>query len=97
MAGNAEAPLVPLLVLVLGTGTGATLIVVGIRRWLDGEPVPLVLALISGTVAAVALVLITATDSATGPALLSGLVSGLMLANVWAARTARKRRPAPAD
>jgi len=97
MAGNADAPLVPLLVLVLGIGVGATVIVVGIRRWLDGHPVPVVLALISGVTAVVAIVLITASDSPSGPALLSGLIAGLMLANVWAVRTARKRRPAAAD
>ena len=93
MASNAEAPLVPLLVLVLGIAVGATLIVVGIRRWLDGKPFPLALALISGVSAVAALVLITATDSPTGPALLSGLIGGLMFANAWAVRTARKRRP----
>ena len=97
MAGNADAPLVPLLVLALGVGVGATVIVVGIRRWLDGHPVPVVLALIAGVTAVVAIVLITASDSPSGPALLSGLIAGLMLANVWAVRTARKRRPAAAD
>ncbi len=97
IAGNAEAPLVALLVLVLGIGVGATLIVVGVRSWLDGGPVPLVLALISGISAVVAVVLIIATDGPTGPALLSGLISGLMFANTWAVRTARKSRPAAAD
>jgi hypothetical protein len=72
MAGQAEAPLVPLLVLVAGLAIGATVIVVGITRWLDGGTVPL------------------------GLAVISGLVGGLMFANVWAVRTARKRRPAPA-
>ena len=97
MVGNAEAPLAPLLVLVCGIGVGATLIVVGIRRWLDGHPVPIVLALISGVCAVVALVLIAATAGPTGPALLSGLIGGLMFANVWAVRTARKRRPTAAN
>ena len=91
MAGNAEAPLLPFLVLVLGTGIGATLIVVGIRSWLAGGPVPLVLALISGACAVVAIVLIIANDGPAGPALLCGLVGGLMFANVWAIRTAGRR------
>lgn len=96
MVGNADEPLLPLLVLVVGTGIGATLVVVGIRRWLAGGHLPLVLALISGVSAVVAIVLITATDSPTGPALLCGLLGGLMFANVWAIRAARGRRPTPA-
>jgi hypothetical protein len=97
MAGNAAAPLVPLLVLVFGMGIGATLIVVGIHRWLDGDPVPKTLAVISAVCAVVALVLNAAIDGPTGPALLSGLFGGLMFANVWAVRTARKHRPTAAS
>jgi ABC-type Mn2+/Zn2+ transport system permease subunit len=97
MVGQAEAPLVPLLVLVAGLGIGATLIVVGVKRWLDGGTVPIMLAVISGVSAVVGVVLIGATDGPTGPALLCGLIGGLMLGNVWAVRTARKRRLAAAD
>jgi hypothetical protein len=96
MIGRAEAPLVPLLVLVTGIGIGATVIVVGIKRWLDGGTVPLALAVISGVGAVVGVVLIAATDGPVGAALLSGLIGGLMLGNVWAVRAARKRRPAAA-
>ena len=95
MAGNAESPVLPFLVLVVAIGIGATLIVVGIRGWLAGGRVPPVLALISGGCAVVGIVLIIVTDSPAGPALLCGLVSGLMFANVWAIRTARRRRPTP--
>ena len=95
MAGGADTPLLPLLALVVGVLIGATLIVVGIRRWLAGERVPLVLALISGATAIVAIVLISATDSATGPALLCGLVAGLMFANIWAVRAAEKHGETP--
>ena len=91
MAGQAEAPLVPLLVLVAGLAIGATVIVVGITRWLDGGAVPLGLAVLSGVSGVVGVVLTAATDGPVGPALLSGLVSGLMFANVWAVRTARRR------
>ena len=95
MAGDANTPLLPLLALVVGVLIGATLIVVGIRRWLAGERVPLVLALISGATAIVAIVLISATDSATGPALLCGLFAGLMFANIWAVRAADKHGETP--
>ena len=95
MVGGADTPLLPLLALVVGVLIGATLIVVGIRRWLAGERVPLVLALISGATAIVAIVLISATDSATGPALLCGLVAGLMSANIWAVRAAEKHGETP--
>ena len=98
MSGDAEAPLHPFLVLVvgIGIGIGATLIVVGILGWLAGGGVPLVLALISGVCAVAAIVLIIATDSPAGPALLCGLVAGLMFANVWAIRAAERRRPTSA-
>ena len=96
MVGKAAAPLVPLVLLVAGIAIGATLIVVGITRWLDGGNVPIALAVVSGVSAVVGVVLIAATDGPMGAALLSGLVSGLMFANVWAVRTARKRRPAAA-
>ena len=95
LAGGADTPLLPLLALVVGVLIGATLIVVGIRRWLAGERVPLVLALISGATAIVAIVLISATDSATGPALLCGLFAGLMFANMWAIRAAAKHGETP--
>ena len=95
IAGGADSPLLPLLALVVGVLIGATLIVVGIRRWLAGERVPLVLALISGATAIVAIVLISATDSATGPALLCGLFAGLMFANIWAVRAADKHGETP--
>ena len=68
MAGNAESPVLPFLVLVVAIGIGATLIVVGIRGWLAGGRVPLVLALISGGCAVVGIVLIIVTDSPAGPA-----------------------------
>lgn len=93
MIGQAsEASLLPLLVLVAGIALGATLIVVGITRWLDGGTVPFGLVVISGVSGVVGVVLTAATDGPVGPALLSGLVSGLMFANVWAVRTARRRR-----
>ena len=95
LAGGADTPLLPLLALVVGVLIGATLIVVGIRRWLAGERVPLVLALISGATAIVAIVLISATDSASGPALLCGLFAGLMFANIWAIRAAAKHGETP--
>ena len=96
MVGSSGSPLLPLLVLVVGIGIGATLIVVGIRRWLAGGHVPALLALISGMTAVVGIVLIVATDSSTGPALVCGLFAGLMFANVWAIRTAARGRPTPA-
>ena len=63
MAGNADASLLPFLVLVLGMGIGATTIVVAIRGWLAGGQVSLGLVLISGACAVVGIVLIIATDS----------------------------------
>lgn len=95
MANAANAPLPPLLALVLGVVIGGTLIVVGIRRWLAGEPIPLVLGVISGVTSIAAIVLIKATDSATGPALLCGLIAGLMFSNIWAVRAADKHGKTP--
>ncbi|MDF2145224.1 hypothetical protein [Knoellia sp. p5-6-4] len=93
MTGQAsEASLLPLLVLLAGIAIGATVIVVGITRWLDGGTVPLALAGIAGVSAVAGVVLIAAADGPLGPALLSGLVSGLLFADVWAVRTARRRR-----
>ena len=97
MVGGSGSPLLPLLALVVGVGIGATVIVVGIRRWLAGGQVPALLALISGLTAVVGIVLIVATDSATGPALMCGLFAGLMFANVWAIRAAGRGRSTPAS
>jgi hypothetical protein len=91
---NHEQPLGAALFLLLALLLGSSLIVIAMRRWLSGHTIPASLGLaglvlLFGGSVAVNMVV----GSGGFPIVASGLVSGMMLANVWAISAARANRP----
>ncbi|MFI7609360.1 hypothetical protein ACIBTV_30200 [Micromonospora sp. NPDC049366] len=85
------------LCLLFGLTVGSSLIVVGISRWLGGQPIPSGLGVVSLLIGVAGLI-VSRLFGFIGPGgtLLMGLAGGLLLANVWAIRAARRnRRPEP--
>ncbi|MGK5739262.1 hypothetical protein [Micromonospora sp. URMC 103] len=81
------------LCLLVGLAVGSSLIVIGIRRWLDGQAIPAGLGMVSLLFAVGGLTLNWKTGFVgAGGALLLGLGGGCLLANVWAIRAAGRNR-----
>ncbi|WP_123827124.1 hypothetical protein [Micromonospora globispora] len=91
---NHDQPVGAALFLLLALLLGSSLIVIAGRRWLSGHalPAPLGLAglvlLIGGSV-----VVNLVVGSGGFPIVASGIVAGMLLANVWAVNAARANRP----
>jgi hypothetical protein len=93
VAVNHERPLAAGLFLLASLIVGASLIVISIRRWLSGQSIPWWLGLVGGIAAIAGSIVAEIVTGSNGfPVVASGTVSGMLLANVWAIRTARENR-----
>ena len=86
------------LFLLLALLLGSSLIVIAIRRWLSGHVIPASLGL-AGVLLLVAGTIVVNLVVGSGGFLIvaSGLVAGMLVANVWAIRAARANRSSSPD
>jgi hypothetical protein len=96
VAVNHDRPLAAGLFLLVALILGASPIFFTIRRWLSGQSLPWTLSLVGvGLLLAGSVVAVMVMGPAGFPIVASGMVGGMLLANLWAIRAARRNRASP--
>ena len=91
---NHDQPVGAALFLLLALLLGSSLIVIAIRRWLSGHAIPASLGLAGLVLLFGGSVVVNLVVGSGGfPIVASGIVAGMLLANVWAVTAARANRP----